>query len=1010
MNQIVIQSIRLILLSGTFVFVSFHLTAQQEYWFNQPGSPCYISYLKYAPNNDYSNRMRPYVFVLGKAGSSPTSTFNQDTLKKNPDFYNFMFVYVPNSGGASSDKLNCIPALSSLVTNNYVYGKRNTFFYIYDDAIIKSDLNTTEFRSSFGNILLAGHPAALDSSGNSKSLSEEFVEIRSEIYQKPESVEEEYGTYYYAEDPDSKTTVERRPAAKKEYFGPPTVTNFTLSGIVRDNATGEALPFANIGIKGTTMGVATNADGYFTLLKVPCDTSVLIVQYVGYIPTEVYLTPFTQHQNLVVSLDRSQNNLKEVTIIGDREEILLSNKTDISMVKLTPRKLEQLPCVGERDIMRSFQLMPGISASNESSSGLYVRGGTPDQNLVLYDGFTVYHVDHLYGFFSAFNSNALKDVQLYKGGFESRFGGRLSSVTEITGKDGNQKRFNMGADLSLLSINAFVEVPVGDKFSSIVTYRRSYKGALYNLIFDKFNGGSDDSNDDNASELQNRPGGGQMQETEATSYFYDLNGKFTYRPGKKDIISLSFFNGTDYLDNSSSLSKEMFGPSGTDFRMSSTDLTNYGNIGSSLKWARKFNSKLYGTTVVSYSNYFSDRDRSQERISIDDSGDSTTTNFGVFENNDLRDYSLRSDFQYDLTTICQLQAGVFGTYYDIDYSYGENDTSNVIEKHNSDFLAGSYLQSRFRFLKEKIVFVPGIRSSWFGATHQWYQEPRATLTVSLSKKFTWRVAAGKYYQFANRVTREDIMEGSRDFWLLSDGSSIPVSSSQHLISGLSYENASWLFSTELYYKTLSNITEYSLRFNTSPMGSSYEENFYSGSGKARGVEFLLQKKSGKLNGWVSYTLGESLKKFTVYSDEYYAADQDVRHEFKVVGVYSWRRWDFAMTWIYATGRPYTSPSGAYTITLLDGSTQDFFTVTDKNILRFPDYHRADISATYKLLKGTKDDLKRREIGSIGFSFFNLYNRKNVWYKKFTIEDGEIIETNVNYLGITPNVTLSLKLW
>jgi hypothetical protein len=193
------------------------------------------------------------------------------------------------------------------------------------------------------------------------------------------------------------------------------------------------------------------------------------------------------------------------------------------------------------------------------------------------------------------------------------------------------------------------------------------------------------------------------------------------------------------------------------------------------------------------------------------------------------------------------------------------------------------------------------------------------------------------------------------------------------------------------------------------MGLSYDESFFVGNGYARGIEFLAQKKTGKFNGWLSYTLGEAKNHFDVYSDSYFPANQDVTHEFKAVLMYNWKRWDFSLGWVFATGRPYTAPSGAYSVTLLDGNTQDFYTVTTKNGLRLPNYHRADISANYKLLKGRREDKKRREIGYIGLSVFNLYNRTNVWYKTYSIDNGSIIETNVNYTGITPNLTLSLKL-
>ena len=253
------------------------------------------------------------------------------------------------------------------------------------------------------------------------------------------------------------------------------------------------------------------------------------------------------------------------------------------------------------------------------------------------------------------------------------------------------------------------------------------------------------------------------------------------------------------------------------------------------------------------------------------------------------------------------------------------------------------------------------------------------------------------------------MSGSRDFWILSDGTSVPVSSSTHFIGGVTYEDGDYIFSAEGYYKHVNDLTEHSLRINANPMGVNYDENFFTGYGYSRGIEFLAQKKSGNFNGWVSYTIGKARNYFSAYSDQYYPADQDVKHEFKIVGLYKWKRFDFSANWIFATGHPYTAPSGAYSITLLDGTTRDFFTVTSKNSLRLPDYNRLDLALNYKLLAGWRGEKRRKEIGYIGFSIFNAYNHKNVWYKQFTIVDGSIIETSINYLGITPNITLSLKL-
>jgi ferric enterobactin receptor len=991
---------------GALVLFLINSRAQErEYAFGLAGNPYFFRYICYAPDNDYATQMRPFIFILGPAGKTASETFQTDTLKNIPQFHKYYLVYVPKQSALNGDLITYIEALASLLTYNFHYGHKNLFLYIQDPAMTFSEAELHRLTFLFNSI---NQSATISGSvPEEKNLTELFKEDATvfKVRNEEEVKKEDFAIYYYEEDESSEEDY-NFVQAKKQYFGPPAGFNFTLTGQIKDKSSGEALPFATIMVRGTTLGAVTNADGYFTIMHVPCDTNVLVIQYVGYNTTDFYLTPYTNKKNLIIEVRSSAKVLKTVNIIGSKDEVVLANKTDISTVKMTPRKMEQLPSFGEKDIMRSLQLLPGISASNESSSGLYVRGGTPDQNLVLFDGFTIYHVDHLYGFYSAFNINAVKDVQLYKGGFESKFGGRISSVTEITGKDGNQNMLNVGLDVSLLSVNAYLEVPIAKKFTSIIAFRRSYQGILYNNIFEKFN----KHTHDNQVTPQNGPGGRQSQNTTVTSYFYDLNGKFTFRPNDNNILSLSIFNGMDKLDNGSGFSNPSFGGGGGGFNMNSTDLTKYGNLGASLKWSRKLNEKLYRNAIISYSNYFSDRDRSQERNTTNSSGDTlTTTRSGVFENNDLKDYSFKSDYQLDISSAAQLQFGAFGTWFDIKYNYAQNDTSSLIDKENQALLAGGYLQSRIKLFKDKLKFLPGLRISYFEPTGKLYFEPRVSVSYNLTDHLIVKGATGLFYQFVNRVTREDIMSGSKDFWLLADGGSIPVSSAIHYDLGLIYESPDYIFSAEAYYKKIDQLTEYSLRINSSPMGVSYAENFYNGYGYARGLEFLAQKKSGKFNGWLSYTLGEARNHFDVYSDMYYPANQDVTHEFKAVAMYKIKRWDFSATWIYATGRPYTAPSGAYTITLLDGTTQDFFTVTSKNGVRLPAYHRADISVNYKLLFGARGDQKRRELGYIGFSLFNLYNRKNVWYKEFTIEDGVIIETNVNYMGLTPNLILSLKL-
>ncbi len=979
----------------------------REFSFNSPGSTCYFKYLCFTSDSDFSFKRRPFIFILSESNISVRETFDKDSLRNSSLYKDYYLIYLPNAGTTSGEKLGCIEALVELLTANFFNSKTkrtNLFFQVNDTMISRNDIASNGLKTVFNAIRLRVEQKesrpGIDSISSLADFRETLVESDPD-----EEVVVDQASYYVEGSTDNSEPDSNETQSEKTYFGPPTTYKYTLTGIIHDKLTGEVMPFATVQVAGTTLGTSTNTDGYFTLLNVPTDTNTLVVQYVGYFTTKVFLDPQSPKRNLAIDIKPYSHTLNEVKITAFKENVVFVKKAEVSTIKFTPVKMAQLPSIGERDIMRSFQLMPGVSASNESSSGLYVRGGTPDQNLVLYDGFTVYHVDHLYGFFSAFNSNAVKDIQLFKGGFESRFGGRISSVTEITSKEGNQKRANIGADVSLLSTNVFAEVPIGDKFSSFIAYRKSYQGEIYNLIFKKFN----KSSTSEAPDVGTGPGRNFSQNNEVTSYFYDLNGKFTYKPTQKDVISWSIFNGTDKLDNSFTSNIPSFGQNNANFSMNSVDLTKYGNVGSSLKWSRKWTSKLYGNTIVSYSNYYNDRENSSERTLINPNATYATSNNGVFEKNDLKDYSFKSDYQLDFSELTQINFGAFATHYNIKYAYAQSDTADILNRDGNTLLGGVYLQSKTKLLNDRLQILPGARADYFATTHKYYFEPRFSLTYNLTDRIILKGATGKYYQFANRVTREDIMSGSKEFWILSDGNSVPISSAIHLIAGISYETNNYTFSAEGYYKMIDNLTEYSLRINANPMGVNYNENFFNGYGYSRGIEFLAQKNSGNLNGWISYTLGEAKNHFDVYSDTYYPANQDVKHEFKVVGLYKYRRWDFAANWIFATGRPYTAPSGAYKVTLLDGSTQDFFTVTAKNSVRLPDYHRFDISATYKLLMGNPGDKKRRELGTVSFSVFNLYNHRNIWYKQFTLEDGKIIETNVNYLGITPNITLSFKL-
>ena len=790
--------------------------------------------------------------------------------------------------------------------------------------------------------------------------------------------------------------------------------SISLSGSVKEQSTEETLPNATVLIESTGQGTVTNQDGYFTLLNIPSDTTTLLIRYVGYQSQRIKLTPETVSEPITIYMSETTSELSEVVVTAPGSGQMMRASQNISQISISPAQMAGLPSLGEKDIFRSLQLLPGVSGSNEASAGLYVRGGTPDQNLILLDGFTVYHVDHFYGFFSAFNADAIKDVQLYKGGFESQYGGRISSVVDLTGKAGNMNEFSGKIGVSAVNANAVLEVPLGGKGSILVAGRRSYtdiiQNGLYNDIFDLYNdqpatpqGGAPQIGGQNQG-----PGGGrfarnrQQNTVEPTFYFYDLNAKLTYKPSPKDVLAVSFYNGADNLDNSRESENTFEGRNGNGGRTinnNTSDLLNWGNWGSSLRWARQWSPRFYSNAVVAYSNYFSERDRITD---ITTTTEDTVLNrrFGTVENNNLLDYTARIDNEWVLSQQHRVGFGTQITYNEITYDLQFNDTLNILNRADEGTQAAFYLQDTWS-VTDRLTLTGGLRATYYDVTDQFYYEPRASATLQLTDRLKLKGAWGNYYQFANRVVREDVTQGSRDFWLLANDQTNPVSSATHYIAGLSYETDSYLFDVEYYEKDMEGLSEFSLRFGNSGRDPTEGQLFFEGTGIARGVEFLLQKKVGDFTGWVSYTLGEVVHNFPDLSENAFYALHDQRHELKLVGSYNLGNWTFAGTWIYATGKPYTAPYGEYELTLLDGSDYRYISVGEKNAFRLPDYHRLDLSASvnFNLFKAK---------ANTGLSIFNFYNRENIWYKEFEVSEGEVIETDVNLIGFTPSLFFNIS--
>jgi hypothetical protein len=381
---------------------------------------------------------------------------------------------------------------------------------------------------------------------------------------------------------------------------------FTITGTVRDSATGEVLRNARVGLVSSPRAILTNVDGRFALLGVPEGPQTLRVQYVGYTSRLLTLRADTVTGPLAVMLTKAVVRLSTTTVQSaiDQSPTVIAIGRDASVQAISTAQVEAMPSVGETDVFRTLQMLPSVAGAGNGGASLSVRGGTPDQNLVLLDGITVYHVDHFFGLFSAFNTDALKDIQLYAGGFPARYGGRVSSVIDLTGKAGDEHHFRASGGASLLSARGVVEIPLG-RGSLLLSGRRSYtdviKSGLYNKLFDFARQGSSAQSQTQVGFGGGGPrGGGRFQQVQVdpSFYFYDLNAKLTYRPSSKDVATVSVFRGLDNLDQSQSVGGGFarFNPGGTTAPTAGAtptlnDLTIARNMGVSARWFRQWSSR-----------------------------------------------------------------------------------------------------------------------------------------------------------------------------------------------------------------------------------------------------------------------------------------------------------------------------------------------------------------------------------------------------------------------------------
>lgn len=756
---------------------------------------------------------------------------------------------------------------------------------------------------------------------------------------------------------------------RESIAGQPSRYDFRLAGSIKDGTSGESLPNAVIEIKGTGSGAVSNVDGFFTLAKVPNDTCTLRITYLGYMPKEIRLSPDMPLDNLEVPLQTNTEILEDITITDQYDNALLVNEK-ISRIAFNPQALSNLPSMGEQDLFRTLQLMPGVSGTNESSSGLVIRGSLPSQNLVLLDGFTLYHLDHFFGVFSALNPDIIKDVQIYKSGYNSKYGGRVSGVVDITGKSGTMHKptFTFGANL--ISWRATAQLPIDkkDKLSFLISIRKAYTNTIQSSLYKKLVDVAR-KNDDQL----NRPiDDSQFEEIQPSLNFTDFNAKLSYHPSGKDIIALTAYGGEDHLhgESSDSIFDAFFNIYYSEKLRETSD---WGNGGLSLRWGRQWNPKYYSNLRLSFSEFYHDYAFSYN-YQLDSGTTSQSADFLYDQNNKITDASLTFDSEYLLNDFTTLEFGFSTIEHHISY-ITKYDNGIADERNDAGKVTSWYSTGKFNLTK-KLIFSAGARFNHHEISNQFYTSPRLTTNYRLSDQINFKAAYGLYYQFANQVLYDHPYNGSQNLWTLS----IPPVRSNHYVIGSTFRRGDYLLDIEAYYKDLSEVVEFSLQ----PYYVSEQlldlGGMVNGRGKMRGLDILLQKETGLHRGWISYSLSRSLQSFPdVENGDYFPSLQDQTHEVKVVNMVTLGKWDLSSSWIYGSGRPYSKYDIQY-FNDAEGNVSDFVVVKDHtNLSRLPDYHRLDISAAYNIRH-------KKLSGQVGLSIFNVYSHKNIKTRKLNISD------------------------
>ncbi|MFK7922932.1 MAG: carboxypeptidase-like regulatory domain-containing protein [Bacteroidia bacterium] len=762
-----------------------------------------------------------------------------------------------------------------------------------------------------------------------------------------------------------------------------------ISGRITDAQSKTGLALAVVRVKGSSYGTHTDAKGYFVLMDIPLHLDSLEIRYFGYTSTTFGLAKSKHYE---VEMERSQHQLDEISITGGSDQAV--NIADAaSILEINPRRVESLSGLGEPDLLRAIQFLPGIHSSDESAGGLHIRGGRPEENLILLDGITVYQAGHLFGNFSAFNPHSVKSLTVQRGGFDARYGGRVSGVIDITSRPEQMQQATAEAGINLLNANALVQVPFWDKKAALmVSIRHSNSSWLDNPFYSQLSGRVIDS-----LKLATQSSGTPVLDAMPDFIFTDFNAKLIVRPSDKDLVSLTAYAANDNLNYQ--WTDEI-----SDTEWFSQIEENYlQNKGASLNWIRAWNPNFSQKLNVAYSSFDNRYElRQVYNLLPDDPA------IGWTQRNQIQDLSLRLDYEWKTASLGNLEFGFHSTAYAVDSLLdfrGDLTESQPFRKTN--WVASPYAQFKKEVLPD-LSLTLGIRTNYYSGTEQYYHEPRISLAYEVNKNIQLKAVWGKFHQFLNRTELGSLAGLVEDYWTLADGDRIPVLASEHFIVGGVFQTENWLLDVELYHKETNGMITYK-NFDRQQIFRPILIN--GGQGISKGLDILLQKKFGRYTSWMSYSLSQTTYSFPdLLAGAPFAASHDQRHQFSWVNLVELGRWDASLNWTFASGKPFTEAIGILANRPQIDVVEYSLGFGPLNGSRMQHYHRLDanLSYRYELFNGKLG-------GKAGIAVFNLYNRQNLQSIEYRVrlplskaDEPSILRLEKDLLGFTPNVFLQLE--